>query len=382
MKRRPVLVFWKLALVFGAVSVAVTARAVTPVEAGRVWISMAELAKKFSLEERREGLSGRIILSGESLEIVLCPGMRLARLNGKTVMLKDRVRYQGEKVLLPAEILAEIADARFASRIIIPLLPRHRSEPERLKVVIDAGHGGRDPGAIGPTGITEKQVNLAISRKLARLLEAEGIDVVLTREHDRYISLAERSNIANRAQPDLFISIHANSTRLGYVSGCETYYLPEEFVQSRAVDDFVSADSRRYHGYASGGYDDNKRALAASKYYLPPMKHVGNFSGDAVSRMVVWNMLLEQYRRESRKLAQAIQRQLSRALNVSDRGVKTEAFSVLKWTYAPAVLVEVGFLSNPLWERLLASSSIQESIASALCRAVMEVAGRRTPSAR
>ncbi len=335
------------------------------------WVTSGELARKFALEERREGLSGRVILRGHALELVICPGMQLASLNGETITLSERVRYRDEEVLIPADILSQV------SHIISPPPLRIISRTVRLslRVVLDAGHGGADPGAIGPTGVREKDVNLAITRKLARLLEAKGVEVILTREDDHYITLEERSNIANRDQPDFFVSIHCNAFTDRYVEGFECYTLSEEFLQTRNVSGFMGSSGEHYD-YQAGRYDDGKRAQIAARHHSPPARDVGEFSGDALSRLVLWNLLLEEYRQESRRLAASIQNHLARRLNsTTDRGVKTAGFSVLKWTYVPAVLVEVGFLSHRRWESWLNSGWMQDTIAEALCQAVLEAAG-------
>ena len=144
--------------------------------------------------------SGRIRLSDGRSVVVLCPGMSTVLVNGVPVRNGHFVVADESGPLVPADLLS-----------MIEKLFRDAGISNLRKIVIDPGHGGKDPGAIGRGGLTEKSVNLSVSRRLAKILRARGVKVVLTRSRDVFLSLDQRVRICNREKPDLFLSIHANA---------------------------------------------------------------------------------------------------------------------------------------------------------------------------
>ncbi|OUM98619.1 MAG: hypothetical protein BAA04_07190 [Firmicutes bacterium ZCTH02-B6] len=177
-------------------------------------------------------------------------------------------------------------------------------------VVVDPGHGGRDPGAIGPGGTQEKDVNLAIALELARYLEQAGARVVLTRDRDVYVDLATRTRLANALQADAFISIHSDAIGAGRTaSGTGTFYHPAP--------------------------------------------------GEAPDRSM------------SGRLGEAVQREVLAAIGLPDRGVRQRAFYVLLHTEMPAVLVEVAFIDNPAEEKLLTDPEFQRRTAAGIAQGVL-----------
>ncbi|MCK4300268.1 MAG: N-acetylmuramoyl-L-alanine amidase, partial [Planctomycetes bacterium] len=161
--------------------------------------------------------------------------------------------------------------------------------------------------------------------------------------------------IANREQPDLFVSIHADASPRASAAGATTYLVKEVFRQS-GRGNVTPAD---------------RAALAAKEAPLNPT-HVGVKPSRGALQLALWQVMLSEYRRESRLLAEAVQRRLPRQTGQPDRGVREAAYAVLKWTYAPAVLVEVGFLSNPAWEARLAEPDYREETARAIAEAIFE----------
>jgi len=213
-------------------------------------------------------------------------------------------------------------------------------------IVIDPGHGGKDPGAIGPRGTKEKNITLSIAKKLKRILEKKlGVRVLLTRDRDRFVPLLERAKIANRAGADLFISIHCNSGRNRKASGVETYFLSEARTEwERAV----------------AAYENS-----AIKYEIKNMVDTTD-----ILKYILMDMAQNEFLRESQDLAAYIEQSLAKTLKKPDRGVKQAGFYVLFGAYMPAVLVEVGFLSNRREEKLLASRKYQEKIAYGIYRGI------------
>jgi N-acetylmuramoyl-L-alanine amidase len=275
-----------------------------------------------------------------------------ALVNGEFRQLPRPTRYANGELLVAQELRAALRSAT----LFPPARPAVRVQAVR-KVVIDPGHGGHDPGTSGRSGLREKDVNLDIALRLAQLLRGRGIEVVLTRTTDVFVPLEERSHIANREQPDLFVSIHSDASPRASTAGATTYLVKEVFEQA-----------------GRGTFTLDERAgLAAQETSLNPT-HVGVLPTSPALALVLWQVMLSEYRRESRLLAEAVQRQLSTRTGEPDRGVQEAGYSVLKWTYAPAVLIEVGFLSNPTWEAQLASPDYRERTAEAIADAITDFA--------
>jgi len=322
----------------------------TPASAG--YVRIGELAREFGLEVERDPLVGRAVLRGERsgglAEVVVSPGLAAALVNGELRRLPHPSRYRGTEVLVAEEL-------REAVRRALLLTPLPRPGGVVRKVLLDPGHGGKDPGAIGPTGLREKDVNLDVARRLARLLRRRGMEVVLTRTADVFVPLAERSRIANREQPDLFISIHADAAPRASAAGATSYVVQEVF---------------RHSGMGTVTMAD-RAALAQRDAPLNPT-HVGPEPPAGASQLALWQVMLAEYRRESRLFAETVQRRLPQQTGQPDRGVREAAYAVLKWTYAPAVLIEVGFLSHRTWEARLADPAYREQTAQAIAEAVFE----------
>ena len=226
----------------------------------------------------------------------------------------------------------------------------------KLTVVIDAGHGGRDPGAVGPGGVFEKDIALGISLRLKEKIEQAGLAVVLTRDKDIFVPLAERAQIANRVNADAFISVHANASRRG-AWGFETYFL-----SISATDEEARKMALIENGAATfennGGSD------------LPP-----DVNSDLGA--ILFDMAQAEYIRESEKLAVTIQGRLDEILDTHNRGVKQAPFMVLTNAAMPAVLVEIGFVSSKKEVKLLAEPEMQDKIAEALNASVSKFANER-----
>jgi len=218
-------------------------------------------------------------------------------------------------------------------------------------VVIDAGHGGDDRGAVGAKGLEEKTVTLAIAQELARKLRDRGIEAILTRSSDATLGLVDRTEIANRARADLFISIHANASPVQPAFGAETYFLSLEAT------------------------DAQSRTLAAFESDATGLRSTGQGGGNL--ELVLWDMAQQQYLEESSHLAEAVQKELNVLAGTRDRGVKQANFLVLRGAAMPAVLVEVGFLSNPSEEKAMGTAEFRQASADAIARAVLAFQARR-----
>jgi N-acetylmuramoyl-L-alanine amidase len=213
------------------------------------------------------------------------------------------------------------------------------SEPEIKRIVIDPGHGGRDPGAIGPSGLMEKDVVLKVAKRLGNKLKKRGYQVFLTRERDIYLPLEERTAIANTKKADLFVSIHANASRKRGARGIETYIL-----------NFPS--------------DEEAMELAARENAISTKKLTD-------LQIILYDLMLNAKVNESSRLAHHVQQSMNLSLNRRKssrrgRGVKQAPFYVLMGARMPAILAEVSFISNRSEERRLKSLKYLNKIAAAI----------------
>jgi N-acetylmuramoyl-L-alanine amidase len=207
-------------------------------------------------------------------------------------------------------------------------------------IVIDAGHGGHDPGTIGARGLMEKDLVLDVAQRLERLVRAElGAAVIMTRASDVFIPLEERTAIANSRGADLFLSIHANSSRSRTARGIETYFL------NFAVNPHAEAVAARENAISPATLKDLQSLVKA----------------------ITLNSKID----ESRDFAASVQEALVEGLRprfkgAQDRGVHTAPFYVLIGANMPSVLAEIAFVSHPEEERLLKTSDYREGIARGL----------------
>lgn len=227
-------------------------------------------------------------------------------------------------------------------------------------IVIDAGHGGKDPGAVG-NGQQEKAINLGVALRLGRMIgeQLPDVKVVYTRKDDRFIALADRSKIAAKAGGDLFISIHTNSSPSREATGTETYVMGEDkgnrnlsvVMRENSVISLEADYTSRYEGY-----DPNSS-----------------------ESLIIFSLMQYAYQSQSLSLAELIQTQYAGHAQRRNKGVKQAGFLVLWRTPMPSVLTELGFISNPAEAKFLGSAAGQEKLASSIFRAVKEYK-RRTDS--
>jgi N-acetylmuramoyl-L-alanine amidase len=221
-----------------------------------------------------------------------------------------------------------------------------RARVPKMRIVVDAGHGGWDLGTVGRRGLLEKDLVLEIAQRLGKLLESRlGATVILTRNDDNYIPLDERAGMANQSQADLFVSVHANYSDLPSARGVETYY----------TNLFSAPNAKDLETRA--GQTDVKNAAAAT---LSPAD-------------------LHEKIQQSRRLAASVQRSLYGTLSVEnpglrDRGVKEASYAVLTETSMPGILAEVSFVSSPTDEQKLRSDGYREQIAEALYKGIARYA--------
>ncbi|MBI4544159.1 MAG: N-acetylmuramoyl-L-alanine amidase [Gemmatimonadetes bacterium] len=318
--------------------------------------------------------SFRALLLGDTLHFEILSPFFLA--GGRVSQLVAPVYREAGIVYLPHQFFTEWLPAHYAGRItyqagVLRLRPptlAQRAEPAATRppadsvaapagrgpaeaarvVVLDAGHGGRDPGRIGPNGVREKDVALAVALRLAALLRSRGYEVHVTRSSDTLIDLADRTRLANEWKAGrpaaLFLSLHANAGPSG-AEGFESFFLSA----ARTEDERRVADMEN----AAVAFED-----APAAQPVPELDHI------------LSNLRNNFYLHASNNLAETVQRRLASFHPGPNRGVKQAGFRVLIGALMPAALVELAFISNPREARLLGTSPFQQKLAWALADAV------------
>lgn len=216
-------------------------------------------------------------------------------------------------------------------------------------IIIDAGHGGKDSGAVGAGGVREKDIVLSVALKVGQYIEEKlNVNVVYTRKSDRFISLEGRGHLANQAGGKLFVSIHANAARDRSAKGTETYFLGLH--KSEAARSVMDRENEVIQLEENREAYDNIDAM------------------NSVRR----TLLQSSYMRQSEGLAEVIEDQFQNRAGRKSRGVKQAGFYVLYGASMPAVLVELGFVTNPSESAFMNSRDGQAYLASAIFRAIKE----------
>lgn len=303
---------------------------------------------------RQDATGASAILFGDTLAFSTWSPFFLA--GSHVHQLAFPVRPQAGELFFPEQLFIEWLPKRYPDRLAYTggalraqgAVAVERPRAERV-VVLDPGHGGRDPGKIGPNGLREKEAALMISMALAERLRERGYEVHLTRTTDTLIALADRPRLANRwknGRPRaLFMSIHCNSVTSQTVRGFETFLLAEAQTEDeRRVAEMENAVVELEDG--------------PSVPDLPEVDRILN------------GLRNDFYLRASSDLAEVVQSQLASFHSGPNRGVKRAGFRVLVGAFMPAVLVEVAFISNPREARDLATENFRARVADALAVAV------------
>ena len=221
---------------------------------------------------------------------------------------------------------------------------------ERFKIVIDAGHGGKDPGRPNKSGIKEKDIVLKIALDLGKKLENSGNEVIYTRDKDIFLTLRQRAKIANDVDADLFISIHCNAFHDSSVHGSET------FVYGLHVSDanFNVAKKENEIIFLDDHYQDDQET----------------YSPTSTESLIGTTLMQEEYLDQSILLASFVQNNFTKNLKIRNRGVKQSGFWVLHNTYMPSILIEAGFMTNPKEGAYLNSKKGQVEISNSIYDAI------------
>ena len=304
--------------------------------------------------------------SGRTVPLFLLVTIPLLAVAASSYFISRAVSASDDVVVIAQVLEPPTPDAVAAAKPIRPEVPFESAglpAPERIepsvlslgvrRIVLDPGHGGGNSGTVAPGGLMEKSVTLDVAQRLRRLLERDSFEVLMTRDGDESMGLADRTRFANDNRADIFVSIHVNWIELRQIRGVETFYLGP-------TDDPV---------LSSIAAAENK----GSEYSL------------ADFRVLLEGLYQGVRQDESRNLAQAVQRDLFHSLRsltpqLQDRGVKTAPFLVLVSSQMPAILVEVSCLSNEEEARLLTKPYYRQYIAQALYRGIRQYATSLEPA--
>ena len=243
------------------------------------------------------------------------------------------------KASAKSSVTPQVTKKTPSSPVVVPP-PKALTQKKQMIIVLDPGHGGKDPGALGGKGTKEKDIVLKISRHLRDLLAKQtGAKVLMTREKDMFIELEDRATFANKRKADLFVSIHINSNTKKSIRGLEMYHFGE------ASDPRALEVSARENGTPLQDNGPAWQFILADKLHDKKIEDSQEFAWTTKKALV--NYLKPFYK-------------------VKDHGVKTAPFFVLRMTTMPAILAEIAFISNPTEEKLLKSSKYQKRVAQGI----------------
>ncbi len=230
--------------------------------------------------------------------------------------------------------------------------------PKTYTVVIDAGHGGKDPGAVGKIS-QEKNLNLDVALLVGKMLSEQfpDIKVVYTRQTDIFLPLQQRADIVNANNADLFICIHTNSSESKAAQGVETFVLGTEKMDKNL--------------------DVAMRENSVIKLEADYQTAYQGFDPNSIDSYIMFELMQNAYMDQSLQFATLVQRQCVEKLNRAERGVRQAAFWVLLKSACPSILFEMGFISNPEEEKYLNSTKGQQEIAQSICNAFAQFVHRK-----
>ncbi|MBF0331803.1 MAG: N-acetylmuramoyl-L-alanine amidase [Candidatus Omnitrophica bacterium] len=305
-------------------------------------LSLEGLCGKYAVDCGWDGVSQTVTMDYQGQKVQALVGSSTVMVGNTRVVLSAPLKRQHGLVIVPAD---------FERLVFAPVSPGSRDgvsfAGHRLgKVIVDAGHGGKDPGAIGFGGMKEKDIDFDIAARVVKAFKGEGVDAILTRGKDDFISLAERTERASTPGADIFISIHANATKSHRAYGYEVYYIGALNAKDRAEDQRLQ----------------NEKILCRTlnmKQGVPEL------------RLIVADMLYAYKMSDAARLAETVSQGLSQELGQGSRGSKTARYFVLRNTLIPAVLVEVGFITNPKDAMQLKDGMYRQRIADSVTKSVL-----------
>ena len=307
------------------------------------YIELNQFCQKHGFEYNFDTIDDMIMIGSYDRQIRVLLNSTVATYDGSIIYLGKPPVYSKGKILVPRQLDEVISSGEMA--VFKPSFT--------LKtIVIDPGHGGKDPGAVSPLGLYEKDINLIVSKYLKQELEQQGFRVILTRSSDIFLTLDQRTKIAKKHNADLFISVHANANNSRSVNGAEIYYL---------------SPSR---------LDSQKRAVK--------LANSENFNGQELPRdvkAILWDMVISKNHSLSIETSNILYFTFKK-LGFNIKPPRQAPFYVLRHAYTPSVLVEIGYLTNAQEEKALQKKHYQKQIAQGIALAVSSLNKKYTTLAR
>lgn len=327
--------FW---MVFSlAVCVLVSGCATAPIAKKAEEVDLSDLCEEYGASWNLDSVSQVLTIWKGQRKVMALIGSDVVLLGDEKIFLSQPLDRAQQAIIVPRDFREKVMERLSAAPVEKAARP--------FKVIVDCGHGGSDPGAIGRKGTKEKEIVLDIAKRLRDKLQESGIKVIMTRDRDESVSLEKRTEITSKNSADLFVSIHANSEPSHRATGIEVY-------------------SCQYLGRKEKK-EDQRRKNHRLMFSSLEMKR-----NDEDLEKIVESLLDKHKTSASPALAAIIGRELSRDLKVRNRGSMKSKFFVVRNNLIPAVLVEVGFLSNTSEEKLLKKSSYRQTIAESLARSI------------
>lgn len=303
-------------------------------------ISANDFAARYKLRELTPDSRGAYGFESGGKTLYFYPGLQVATYEGRVYSLLHAPWLEQDGLRIPKNIIGQLPQDFLKG---LPAITG------RMAVIIDPGHGGKDSGCQF-NGLDEKDITLDVAQRMRGDMQKRNIDVQLSRDKDVFLTLEERSKIANANPGAIFVSVHVNANANTSAKGVETFYIADRISDS-----------------ARGKKAANRYSIAG-----PGGKLSGNQELQAAMGLSI------KYRRESEALAKLIQEELVMSSGQSNRGVKQENFAVLRESFfGPAVLVEIGFLSHPGTRKLLANPAYRQRLAEAVSQGIRRYMGTR-----
>jgi len=319
---------------------------------GFQYVPLVRLCDIYGLNCKWDTVTRTATITGKSDTIILRSGSDQILVNGVAGRIDRPVALSGGAVFVPLSFAqCELLPIAVKTAITAPVkwVPEVTA-PKRFTIktiILDTGHGGKDVGAVGPAyGSKEKLLALQLAKKIKSILEANGMRIIMTRGDDNFISLEKRTDIANKSNADLFVSVHINASRSRLLRGFECYYL-------------------------SNATDDNARVLEAFEDSSLKLSDSADAMHSSQLDKTLWDMSLTENRMESAELAGYICSSVEESLVIKNRGVRTARFYVLKHTNIPSILVEGGYISNRYEEQQLKNPAVLDRLAEAIARGIL-----------
>ena len=338
------------------------------IKKNKYYISLNDIGEIFGNGSFINNKTEKIVIYFQGLKIKLSNNISFIVVDDKTYQMKSKLFKSKDQYYAPIDdffniLLLHGADQYSTdyNQMSIFLNSTKKKRPETVKmnvdlkkeknkwkfdtIIIDPGHGGKDPGAIGYRGTKEKDITLDVAKRLAKKIERNmKINTILTRDEDIFIGLRERSKFANAQNGKLFISIHANSVEDRRAHGFETYMI---------------------------GANKNEAAVKTAARENAVLALEGNNVQTLTDEDLIRATIAQAaFANGSERFAALVQEEMSKRLQSKNRGVKQAGFYVLAYTSMPNVLIELGYISNPSEEKKLKSSQYKDALATSIYRAI------------